>query len=91
MKVYITKYALTTGVYIAKVEETSSEGMVELPAQPANNTYAQYFHGEGKEWHKTKQSAIARVEQMKAAKLKAIHKQIDKINKISLDLPELGD
>lgn len=89
MKVYITKYALTTGVYIAEVNECDAPGMVEQPR--TNKTYTQYFHGEGKDWHKTKESAVNRVKVMKEAKLKAIQKQVDKINKISLDLPEIGE
>lgn len=45
-----------------------------------------YLYGQGKEWHKTKESAIARAEEMRIKKLKALDKQMKKISAMKFEL-----
>lgn len=71
MRVYITKYALTEGIMERDGEETGS-GMVRVPTGHCFPEHA-YFHRN--EWHTTREAAVARAEQMRAAKLKSIEKQ----------------
>ena len=75
MKVFITKYALSQGIYEAEVEDCG-DGMVR---QPNANCYASCFHGEGREWAKTREAAIECAEKMRTRKLASIEKQVKKL------------
>ena len=80
MKVWITKYALSKGVYVQEVTtEFCGDGMVAGPG-----TFESY-HGEGREWHRTKEGAIARAESMRIAKIKSLQKSIARIEKLKFD------
>jgi len=63
MKVWITKYALTQGI-IEKEARDFGDGMIETLEK-----WSAYFHGEGDEWHKTKESAIKKAEKCGKRKL----------------------
>ena len=81
MKVWITKYALTLGIQRMEVEECdSSPSMVATKKGGWNR---QYFHGEGREWHRTEDSAIARAEKMRLAKIESLRKSIKKLESLS--------
>jgi hypothetical protein len=63
------------------VEECdSSPGMV---ATKNGGWSRQYFHGEGCEWHRAEDSAIARAEKMRLAKIKSLRKSIKKLESLS--------
>lgn len=69
MKVYVTKYALSSGIYQDDMEHSPSfPGMVTKGLQ--------HFHGEGREWHRTKSSAIKRADEMRHKKIASLKKQI---------------
>lgn len=74
--VWCTKKALTKGVEY-------------LSGYIVNNSFyhKEYFgvFGEGKNWHRTKEGAIERAEQMRLNKIKALKKQIEKLEKISFE------
>ena len=80
MKVWITKYALTAGLEEIEVRDCGG-GMVETAAQ----SWKQYFHGEGRDWHRTKEGALARCEAMRKAKLKSIDKQRKRIESLRFE------
>lgn len=44
-----------------------------------------YLIGEGKEWHRTKEQAIERAEEMRVNKIKSLKAQIDKLEKLSFE------
>lgn len=46
------------------------------------NTYSEYYHGEGRDWHLTEESAGVRATQMVKDKIKSLKKQITKIEKM---------
>jgi hypothetical protein len=73
MKIYITKYALTTGIETAEAETTHTPTMMWVKRQYGGIGY------HGTEWHFTLEDAIAQAEKMRAAKLKSIEKQSTKI------------
>lgn len=80
MKVWITKYALTRGIFEAEVEERD-RGMVRLvDHRPVG--YGILFHAEGRDWHRTLESALARCEVMREAKLKSLEKSSAKLRKL---------
>ena len=47
--------------------------------------YGTYYHGEGKDWHRTKDSAIKQAEEMKQAKIKSMKKQLDKLENMKFE------
>jgi hypothetical protein len=74
MKVWITKYALTKGIIEVDDPKNCNNDLIKCLVLGS----LIYFIGEGKEWHKTKERAIAKAEEMRvkaiAAHLKGIAK-----------------
>lgn len=79
MKVYITKYALTQGIFEKEAEDRGDEVIKTVDEWPA------LFHGEGKEWHRTKESAVKRAEEMKIKKIQSLGKQIEKLKNLKFE------
>jgi hypothetical protein len=78
VKVWITKYALTTGVRTYdNAVSTYSTRIIRVPGE------CNFFEHE---WHTTEAAANARVLQMIEAKRKAIAKQLAKLDKLELEL-----
>jgi hypothetical protein len=75
MKVYITKYALTKGIFELDAVQTDNPGMISSLGQWTN-----YYHKP--DWHTSKSSAINRAEDMREAKIKSLEKQLKKIKDI---------
>lgn len=73
MKVYITKYALSRGLY--ETEAVECEGFPGM----IRTKDGLHFHGEGRDWARTKEDALNRAEEMKAAKIESLKKQIKKL------------
>ncbi len=80
MQVWITKYALSQGIFKSDVED-EGKGTVKEVACP----FSLYYHGEGKEWHRTKESAIAKAEEMRREKIADLKKQIEKLEGMEFD------
>lgn len=78
--VYITKYALTTGIshVLARVVKDTNGQMIEVKM----GVHIVYFHGEGKDWHRTKESAIERADEMRMKKITSLRKQIKKLESL---------
>ena len=72
MKIYSTKYALTEGIQKHEANDCG-DGMVSV-----GSPYSNYLHGEGKEWHRTRESAVARAEVMRKAKIESLRKSLAK-------------
>ena len=81
MKVWITKYALTDGIIEIDAEVCISTGATGNMI----NCDRGYFHGEGKEWHKTKESAIEKAEEMRQKKIESLKKQIKKLEEMRFE------
>lgn len=45
----------------------------------------QYYHGKGDEWHETKESAIAKAEEIRKKKINSLKKQIEKLEKMKFE------
>lgn len=76
-KFWVSKYAMTKGVFPvnAEVSQTSSSMLI------VRDMYTYYLHGE--EWHRTREAAVARAEEMRIAKIASLKKQIAKIEKMT--------
>lgn len=82
MQIWITKYALTTG--ILEVEARNIQGTDNAIAyrQPGA-VFDEYAHREGHGWHRSRHSAVCRAERMRAAKIASLRKSIAKLEKLS--------
>lgn len=80
MKAFITKYALTEGI-LEKEGEINPQARSMFCAE--NETFG-YFHGEGKDWHRTREGALKRAESMRLAKIASLKKQISKLEALKL-------
>lgn len=78
-KFWISKYALTMNVFEVEAEpaDTCNDMLVVRPDGKIGHT--QYYHGEGRDWHRTKEAAVARAEQIRIKKIASIHKQVKRI------------
>lgn len=77
MKVWITKYALTRGVFEMEVKSQSEDGTAVY-----GKSWDDYYRGEGREWHRTKVSAIKKAEEMRQKKIASLLKQIEKLKQM---------
>ena len=71
---WITKYALTNGIKKCEVEDcfdTSPDYVKDRTAQWGGG-----YHR--KDWHRTREAAVARAEEMRLAKIKSLRKSLEK-------------
>lgn len=82
--VWITKYVFSEGILEREVEVCDSDlwpkGMVKEVNRRNPNLIAQYFHG--KDWHTTREKAVARAEEMRKKKIASLEKQLAKLKKM---------
>lgn len=76
MKVWITKYALTQNIYAIDAQEC------HIPSMVSGGGLFENYHGEGREWHRTKNSALARAEEMRTKAIASHQKSIAKLEKL---------
>ena len=74
MKVWISKYALTSGIKECDVRDCG-DGMVA----DGNRASVFFYHGEGCEWHRSKEAALSRAREMRFVKIVSLKKQIAKL------------
>ena len=81
--VWVTKYALTQGIFEidATVCRDTNNDMIE----EISDHYPATYHGEGKEWHRTKESAIKKAQEMREAKIKSVKKQLVKLENLKFE------
>lgn len=73
-KIYVTKYALTSGISEHDAEISSGGDMASF----RENGYPHYYHGD--DFHLTLDEALKRAEEMRIKKLASLNKQIEKIS-----------
>lgn len=87
MKVWITKYALTAGVFGTEAVQPVSGRMVVVKARPGcGSNGVEYFHG--RDWHTSHSDAIDQAEDMRDAKIKSLRKQIAKLEALEFRAEE---
>lgn len=75
MKIYCTKYLFTDGITVAEAEIKGDMAIVR-----EGSDYPMFYHGEGKEWHKSRDGAVRRAEDMRIKKIQSLNKRIKKIS-----------
>jgi len=76
-KIWVTKYALTEGIFTIYIEHTDIDRSISLPDE-------QHFHGYARkgEWHRTEEEAKAKAEEMRIKKIASLKKQIKKLEEM---------
>ena len=81
MKVWISKYALSKGIYEQEVEQSESNPQMVTIRQGGWHS----FHGCGKDWHLDKDSAQRKAHTMRQNKIVSLSTQISKLQKMTFD------
>ncbi len=76
--VWITKYALTTGIFSAEVQDCFDTN--DTLVRDTTKQYANYYHD--REWHRTREEAVRHAEKMRKKKIASLKKSIEKIKKL---------
>jgi len=79
MWIFSTKYCLTTG--IEEIEATIKGAIASV--EKTSKCYAYSLHTEGKEWHRTREAAVERAEEVRINKLKSLDKSTKKISALT--------
>ena len=82
MKVWITKYALKLGIRETEGEIDETGSLRDMNAKSYQNNL---YHGEGDEWHRTKESAIKKAEEMRQKKIASLKKQIKGLERMRFE------
>jgi hypothetical protein len=80
IKVWISKYALSQGIWERDAE--ISERQPQLAILRNFGRLDEMYHGEGREWHRTREDAERRAEEMRLAKIASLRKQIAKLERM---------
>jgi len=82
MKVWISKYALTQGIFEFE-GETGKEDRDFINHRDKHLTSS--YYGENKEWHFKKEDAIKKAEVMRLKKIDSLKKQLFKLENMKFD------
>ncbi len=77
MRIWVTKYALSSGLFEIEAEP---DGHYVSWRDP---TFLQSAWGENKQWCRTRDAAERRADEMRKAKIVSLHKQIAKLEKMT--------
>jgi hypothetical protein len=88
VKVWITRYALTSGVFTAEVEEPSARAKDMIVVVNTAIGLKKYFDGECRDWHRTAGEARQRCQELRAAKIRSLQKQLDKLSMMTFDIED---
>lgn len=85
MRVWITKYAITSGIFETEVIKSMSEfeDMISYNSYSDNKSNIEHCHKP--DWHVDKESAIKRAEEMRIKKIASLKKQITKLENMKFE------
>jgi len=81
VEAWVTTYALSRGI-----EHTT--GIVTHEISSTMLAYGPYAYAHGKDWHRTKDAALERAEEMRSAKIASLRKQIAKLEAMTFEVKE---
>lgn len=80
-RAWITKYALTSGI-----QEIEAEDCFDIsPTMIADHKTATHVFYHGRDWHRTRDAALARAREMRDAKINNLQKQIAKLKTMTFE------
>ncbi len=81
MKIWITRYALTSGIEEVEAELSHNDTMATYGKE--NGAYTQYAHNN--DFHKTKEAAILWAEKMRLKKIASLQTSIEKMQMLRFE------
>lgn len=79
--VWSTKYALTEGITEHEVTESAvADGLVSFKGKMG---FTEYLHGEGGEWHRSREAAAVRANTLRVNKIASLTKSITRLGKMT--------
>lgn len=78
-QIWISKFALTTGLYTTMAELLPG-GLAMVFG--GHGTFDSCLRGEGLEWHRSRDAAIARADELRDAKIASLRRRISKLKAI---------
>lgn len=87
MKVWITRYALTSGVFTIDAEVHESSSGKPFCSYKRSGCFGEFAHGE--DWHITELSANERFDKMISNKLMSLRKQTTKLLDLAFTVRDL--
>lgn len=86
MKAFITKYCLSIG--IQEVDDAEhDQKFTSMISVPSLGPFAN-FHGEGMEWHRTYEAAVAMAHKIRLRKIASLKKSIAKLEALTWSKPK---
>jgi hypothetical protein len=83
MKFWVTKYALTQGIQEVEAKDPADGNTPSMLVVKTDGCFGtQGYHGEGKEWHRSPESAQKRANEMVKAKIASLKKSLAKFEKM---------
>lgn len=82
MRVFISKYALSSGIFSVEAEFLESKDSVKYRRD--GGSFMEFAHKN--EWHSCADKAIDRAEEMRIAKLKPLDKQSKKVSAMVFEI-----
>ena len=76
MKIFCTRWCLTAGIEEMEAESVPQSGMVTVKRP---NGWPLYLHGEGRDWHRTREQAVARANVVRVKRISTVKKQLSKL------------
>lgn len=83
---WVTKDAMSVGIIKVSGEVRHDVSSTMFIYRSAGDRYDTYVHG--KEWHRTKQAALARAEEMRVKKIKALKKRLTELEALKFTAEE---
>jgi len=77
---WISKYALTQGIFEATAEMGGFDGMIHVRQDRGSDSF---FHGEGKEWHRTREGAVRRANEMRLKQILTMEAKLLKLRSMT--------
>lgn len=81
IKAWVTKYALTSGIMLV-------DGVVNHGINSELLKYGNYNAVLPPDWHRTKEAALERAEAMRKAKIAALKKSLNKLERLTFEVPD---
>lgn len=82
MKLFVTTYALTAGIMEVEAEIASTSSSM-IVWRNAGVRYDSHSHGEGKQWHRTREAAVVKANAMKVAKIASMKQSLKKLESLT--------
>lgn len=77
---WVTKHALTEGVQCVEAEVCHGTSSTMI-------SYGRGEYAHGKDWHRTREDALTRAEEMRKAKIASLKKSLEKMERMAFSAP----